>query len=240
MLASESLPCNAVQGLSGGCGLAVQALVAAVAVGELALCNPPPGTAKSPQPAGDGTAPPPPSPGVNDGDEPAAPGAAAAMLTDTQRSSLLPRLLGCSLELAEQAQKAIKSPGASEAGPAAAGRSGSTAGSRQRRLEDRAADAQLRASQAAGSRLMVTALAGLAGLTSGAAAAAAANQRPAASGAAPGPAPQHPASALHRKRMWFLLRNSADLAVEALSAADQFPELAADFIEVLPLLMLGW
>jgi hypothetical protein len=234
-----------MQGLSGGCGLAVQALVAAVAVGELALCSPPPSGSQLAQSASDDSSRLPTSASAIDSDvataAPAAAGeaaAAAALSTtaETDRSRLLMSLLNCSLELADQAQVAMRSPEGSDPGPAAAGRSGSgsTVGSRQRRPEDRAADAQLRAAQAAGRRLMVTALAGLAGLMSVAAVA----QGPAATpSAASGPAPQHPANALHRKRMRPLLLNSVSLAVEVLAAAKGFPELAADFIEVLPLLM---
>jgi hypothetical protein len=202
VFALVSFCCGRVlQGLSSGCRLAIQALVAVVAVGELALCSPPPGAIKPAQ-AGDRGAPPLRSAAASsDGAAPAAaalvqaadgaaaaaaaggrePAAAApAATSEAAESAILRQLLLCSLVLGGEAKRISSDTAeawaaeiaAIEADDLAAGKSGvAAAGSKQRRAGNRAVKAEVRAAQAASARLLVTAAAGLAGLTSVAAAA---------------------------------------------------------------------
>lgn len=176
-----------LQGLSGGCGLAVQALVAAVAVGELALCSPPP-AAEPTKPASKGAAPL--STAAVDSDSAAATGAeeatpvaaapkaAASELAATDPMLLL-RLVQCSVSLGEHALHIARDAAewresqmaAMWAGDSAAGRSGSASSGGRQRLLERAVHVEAAAAKEASARLLATAVAGLAGLTAALAAA---------------------------------------------------------------------
>jgi hypothetical protein len=236
-------------GLSGGCGLAVQALVAAVAVGELALCSPPSGASSDAVP----------SRVAADSNDGAAAGVAAAAATDTAAAAaaaapklavnelaamdpmLLLRLVQCSMSLGEHALHIARDAAewrksqmaAMWAGDPAAGSSGSASDGGRQRLLERTVQAEAVAAKEASARLLATAVAGLAGLTAVLAVAAA--QRP--SGATgqrhdAGPAAKRLPDAEDGRTMGQLLRQSAELAASTLNAAEYMPAFAADFIEV--------
>ena len=251
--------CNwALQGACSGCGLVIQALAAAVAVGELALCSPPPAFKPAPlavnAASGGGAAAEPGSPAAGDaaaaaaaaaGTKEAAAAAAAAApggVSDLPKSAILLRLMACSLSVGAHGQRMTDEMVEAHAAEiaeiqaddlaAAHHNKSATTSSRQRRLR-KGLEAEVRAGQAASCRLLATAVAGLAGLTSAAAAAA---QRPTdATGQ------QHDAglaaqrvleSAADRETLKNLLRKSSQLAMAALDTAKHLPDLAPDLIEV--------
>ena len=241
-------------GLSGGCGLAVQALVAAVAVGELALCSPQPAASQSHSASrcaacrsvpgaaasSNGAA----VEGEASGQAAdAAAAAAAAASSEPADPVILMRLMGCSLALGlhadrmthETAEARASELAEIEADDLAAGKGKSAAaGSKQRRAQHRAVKAEVQAAQAASARLLATTVAGLAGLTAAVAAAERAEKAQRSAGAT-GQQRDEAAVELRvmgRRTMWALLRQSAELAVLTLEAASRMSDFAADFIEV--------
>lgn len=238
------------RGLSGGCGLAIQALAAAVAVGELALCSPPPAR-KPTQPASSGAAPFPAAAAGGDyaavgagAADQAADGAAAAAaaatgeLSEAAKSTILQQLMACSLVIGEQSQRITDETAEAHAAEiaaiqaddlAAAKSKSATAGGRQRRL-GKAVEADIRAGQAASGRLLATAVAGMAGL-----AAVAAQRSTGATGQqrGSGSASLRPLRAgTDREAMASLLQRSTQLAMVALETAKHMPDLAPELIEV--------
>jgi hypothetical protein len=114
---------------------------------------------------------------------------------------------------------------------AAAKSKSATAGGRQRRL-GKAVGADIRAGQAASGRLLATAVAGMAGLTSAAAAQHSTGDTGQQRGS--GSAVQRPLEAgTDREAMASLLQRSTQLAMVALETAKHMPDLAPELIEVI-------
>jgi hypothetical protein len=167
---------------------------------------------------------------------------AASKLAATDQMLLL-RLVQCSVSLGhhalhiarDAAERRESQMAAMWAGDSAAGSSGSASGGGRQRLLERAVHEKAAAAKEASARLLATAVAGLAGLTSALAAAAAAQRPRGATGQRrdAGPAAKRLLDAEDERTMGQLLRQSADLAASALNAAKYMPDFAADFIEVM-------